>query len=107
MTIPDYLKEKCLAFSDKKFKGNYWEDVTIYSQSNKERIPTVFRAKFGFCIITIVYGHIDYKESWVFHCRELGFNTSPLPTALTPADAANEAIAICKKKAKDIYESLL
>lgn len=94
------LQQQCIDFMN---KNKDWKDCTSYSQ-NQPRIPKSFTRNVGKIRITITCGHRDYAPEFVFHCFELGFDTYNLGK-MTPNDAANRAIKICKQKVDLIYKS--
>jgi len=49
-----------------------WKDISSYSQSDKEQIPTCFEAKIGGLRLVIVSSHIDTRGQefpWLFTCE--------------------------------------
>ena len=100
------LQESCIEFLfNPKADGFIWKDATSYSRDQKERIPTAFSTKVGGIEIYITHSHVMYKPEWIFHCRELGFDTKPIGKDLTAFEAAIKALVTCRDKAKSIYES--
>jgi hypothetical protein len=59
--------------------GMEWKDITIYSQGDKERVPSVLEAKIdGFNIR--VHRHIYYPGTWLLSCHQLGIDNKDLKT---------------------------
>lgn len=76
-----------------------------YSRDTKEKIPTSFETNIGNCRICITCGHINYRPDWIFHCRELGYDTKLIPSNLKTANQAAEyAIETCRNKIKAMFE---
>ncbi len=83
-----------------------WNDCTNYSRNDKERIPTVFEVKFPSGLrITILKGHIYYKDKWVMHCFNVSIDTHPLNVE-TQKEAEIKALMIVKTKVKQWYDEL-
>lgn len=102
------LQKSCIAFANNpKIEQSVWRNCTSYSRDDKERIPTGFELKVGDCRIVITCGHRDYRNEWVFHCHELGFDTVQIGKDLTAEQAAIKAYNTCKEKAHSIYNSFL
>lgn len=87
----------------KEVNGIIWCDATAYAK-DQEKIPTSFEARFGECEIYLTSAHIYYKGSWIFHCKELGFDTKLLK-AKSMEDATIESVEICKQKVQGLYNS--
>lgn len=83
-----------------------WNDITTYSQGDKERKPAVFENKCGDLRIVIMNSHINYRGDWVMHCRVLGIDTLHLKTCKTQADAEKRAIEIVRMKVGNLVESI-
>lgn len=86
-----------------------WKDVTGYSQGDKERRPTAWRAVIasGFSI-SVVSSHIYHKGKWVVHCAPW-FDTTPIPGSIEEwnKDAAQqEALRMVREKLAPIYKAL-
>ena len=46
-----------------------WKDVTGYSQSDKERVPTSWSTSAGSIKISVTCSHIYYKGVWIAHAE--------------------------------------
>lgn len=80
-----------------------WLDATTYSRNDTERKPTSWETKIEDVRIFITCGHIHYRPEWIFHCRELYFDTKYLPNAKTKEDAARQAMKYCIDRANYLH----
>jgi len=102
------LQQSCIDFkSNPNTLGTLWNDVTSYSRDTKEKIPTSFETNIGGCRICITCNHINYRPDWIFHCRELGYDTKLMPSNLSANEAAKFAIDTCKSKILRMYDDFL
>ena len=100
------LHESCVAFEKVLLAaGAVWKDSTLYGRDDKKRIPTAFSTNIGSCRISISCEHIHYKPDWSFRCLELGFDAQRIGKELTAQEAAEKAVAICKDKARMLYDA--
>ena len=54
-----------------------WEDITSYSQTEKERKPRVWQLKLpGNLQLIVVWNHRDYPNEWIYHLRPWYSNVS-------------------------------
>ena len=99
------LKESCIEFAKNPITdGIAWKDVTTYSRSDVERIPSVFRVEIGGCTISIISGHIYYPNSWIMNCNKLGVK-EVLLKCVKAEDAARLSIDYCKNIVSDLYKA--
>ena len=104
MEQQNQLQESCLAFSKHLVAaGVFWKDCSTYSRDAKDKIPTSFSADIGECKIIITCNHRDYRPAWVFHCRELGFDTRHIGDGLSAQMAAEKAVGVCRHKVRKLY----
>jgi len=83
-----------------------WEDITTYSRTDKERIPSTWELKLPSGLrICITNGHIHYRGTWVFHCHALGFNTIALK-ATSKEQAEKQSIEIVSNRVCKFYDDL-
>ena len=73
---------------------NPWKDITSYSRTDAERIPSVFETKEGKLSICVTNSHLDYRPGWVMHCVELRIDTRHLPHAKTADEAKKQALTV-------------
>lgn len=88
--------------------NNKWQDVTSYSQSGKECIPSAWSLENDSVKITVTNGHIHYKDEWVMHCDALRLNAYSLNIASTEPKEKAQALAIdvVRAVAREILESV-
>jgi hypothetical protein len=82
-----------------------WKDITSYSQSDKERIPTAWIASTQHLKVVVTCGHRDYKPDWVMHCHALGIDTKHLKGCKSLDDAKRMAIEEVRLKIKNLSDS--
>lgn|SRR5574343_228261 len=103
------LQLQCIEFAkDGKAGGFIWKDITSYSRYDKERIPNTFETQVSDLKISITCGHVHYKDSWIFHCHKLGYDTAflCLSKGVSPVQAAEMAIGLCRVKISNWYNAL-
>ena len=86
--------------------SNQWKDITTYSRSVTERIPSTFEARSGDLRITITSAHISYKGDWVMHCYALGIDTLHLKTCTTKTEAQKRALEVVRMKLNRLVTDL-
>ena len=84
---------------------NPWKDITSYSRTDTERIPSVFEAKNGHLSICVLNSHVDYRPEWVMHCDVLRINTRHLPHAKTEDQAKKEALTVVYERLDDLIKA--
>lgn len=106
MTDTNELQNSCIEFAKTLIAGGAkWKDSTSYQRGDQQRIPTSFNTKVGVCNIIITCGHINYRPEWIFHCFELGFNTTYMGAGLSAIQAAEKAINVCSNKVFVLHKS--
>jgi hypothetical protein len=71
-----------------------WKDTTTYSQSQLNRIPTMFSARCGPVHLVVTSGHMNYPGKWVAHGFPL-FERKVLK-ASTREEAQAEAVQMAR-----------
>ena len=100
------LQQSCIEFAANPIAANLrWEDCTTYSRNDKERIPTTFDVGVDGVRVVITCGHTHHRPAWVFHCYLIGFDTCFLGAGMTAKEAAEMAIAMCRKRVQRLHDS--
>ncbi len=82
-----------------------WRDVSSYSYTDKERVPSVFEYKTPVLRLS-VHRHMDgAKDDWFLSCREAGFDKKLL-TAKGIEEAKAEALERVKSHLAALLASL-
>jgi len=82
-----------------------WQDVTSYSQSDKERIPRTFQAQLGVIGLTITR-HKDYDaDDWVFSTYPNLLYKDVLDSK-DLEDAKKEALTLLEKEVMKLQASI-
>ncbi len=71
-----------------------WIDSSSYSRNDKERIPNIWKIKFGAVSITVAYGHVTYAKQWIIRCDPF-FDNKQLGN-ISEAEAKTLAIKMVK-----------
>lgn len=82
-----------------------WKDITLYSQSDKDRTPTTWSASTSQLKVVVTCGHRDYKPGWVMHCYSVGIDTMPLDGCQSLTDAKIAAIARVRSRIQELSDS--
>lgn len=82
-----------------------WKDETIYTQSDKERIPRTWEAKSSKGFRVLVHRHVYEPGRWFVTCGYLGLDKNGL-ASLTAEDAKREAIRVCERRLKALALAL-
>jgi hypothetical protein len=73
-----------------------WKDVTQFSQGDKERKPSVFKAKLGRFTVVVLNSHRDYPGVWVMHLEPDLIDTRPLAVAHSLEEAKIQALSVAE-----------
>ena len=77
-----------------------WLDITIYSQSETEREPSVWEVSHDGLQIVVTNGHLHDPGKWFVSCREVGFDARSLSLKNTASaeEAQKTAVAFVKAR---------
>jgi hypothetical protein len=101
--ITDEVKSSCFEFAQNPIVlGAKWKNEQTFSQSDTERVPTIWKTIIGGCRISIIYGHPYKPEGWVITCYQFQIEQKEL-NATSALGAAMEALEFCKLKVSTMY----
>ena len=105
-TIPEDIKQSCLDFKNNpRIRNLAFKDISTYSQSDNERIPTVWSIDSLEFDFTVVWGHIYHPNNWILRCRSLGIDQKEL-SSRNITDVIVEALKICRRRI-NYYNAIL
>lgn len=78
----------------------------VRSEKAKKTEPMAYEAKIGPLWVYLTNEHPRFPGQFVFTCQKLDFDLHRLPTALSYQQAAEQAIELCKKKARTYFNLL-
>ena len=83
-----------------------WKDITSYSRSDVERIPSTFSVDLWKLRIVVSANHIAYKGTGtiIMHCSPF-YDTYPL-TSKNINDAKLEAVSLVKNQLQSVLSEL-
>jgi hypothetical protein len=104
--IKPEIKQSCFDFAKSPIVagGVTWKNASSHSRDDLERVPNVFTTEIGGCRITIVIGHIDWPNTWIMNCHELGIVQKSLLCS-TAIAAAQLAVLHCKEKVQKLHDA--
>jgi hypothetical protein len=107
MQLDQKIKDSCFEFAEHPWAHTVkWKDAKSYSQSDKERVPTVWSTEIGGCEILVMCSHRDWPNTWIMVCHKLHISQTELyhkhekgnTKCETAKDAAFLAVKYCKEK---------
>lgn len=81
-----------------------WQNVTGYSQGDKERKPSAWRIKLGKVSLSVVSGHIYYPGRWIM--RFTPFVDMLELNVATETEAQAKAIKIAKAMLQEAIDAI-